>query len=67
MAKLGTSKLSAVVRVQNLRKAEEIVTLCNRHGWKVIVGVEPDKPENLSDLERLLRALSLSRDAEVPG
>ncbi|MDI6752648.1 MAG: SEC-C metal-binding domain-containing protein [bacterium] len=54
MAKLGTDKRPAVVRVQSLERAEEILALCNEHGWQAIVGVEPDKPEDISNVERLL-------------
>ena len=55
MAKLGSDKRSAVVRVRTMPKGEEIVALCERHHWKVIVGIEPDQPEDLSDLDLLLR------------
>jgi len=54
MAKLGTSKKPAVVRVQTQKKAAEIVASCDKHGIKVIVGIEPDKPEDISDVERVL-------------
>ena len=54
MAKLGSEKKPAVVRVQTMEKATEITTLCNKHGWKVIVGIEPDKSEDISDIEKLL-------------
>jgi len=54
MAKLGTYKHPAIVRVQTIEHGEEIVALCNEHGWQVIVGVEPDEPEDISDLEELL-------------
>jgi hypothetical protein len=37
-----------------MSKAEEIVSLCNDHGWQVIAGVEPDEPEDVSDVEKLL-------------
>lgn len=56
MAKLGSKKRPAVVRVQTMEKAQEILDLCNEHGWKVIVGVEEDKPEDISDVERLLNS-----------
>ena len=42
MAKLGSDKRPAVVRVRTMPKGEEIVALCERHHWKVIVGIEPD-------------------------
>ena len=58
MAKVGTHKRPAVVRVRSVEKAEAIVTLCNEHGWQVVVGVEEDKPEDTSDVEWLLNRLS---------
>ncbi len=54
MAKLGTKKHPAVVRVRTMDLAEEIVSLCTDHGWEVIAGVEPDVPEDISDVEKLL-------------
>ena len=54
MAKLGNDKRPAVARVRTLERSQEIMDLCNKHGWKVIVGIEPDKPENISEVERLL-------------
>ena len=54
MAKLGTDKYPAVVRVHSPERAEEILSICNEHGWQAIVGIEPDKPEDISDVERLL-------------
>lgn len=53
MAKLGTKKKPAVIRVQTEKKAMEIMRLCDENGWIVIVGIEPDKEENLRDLHRL--------------
>jgi SWIM/SEC-C metal-binding protein len=55
MAKLGSDKRPAVVRVRTMPKGEEIVALCERYHWKVIVGIEPDQPEDLSDIDLLLR------------
>jgi SWIM/SEC-C metal-binding protein len=54
MAKLGSDKRPAVARVKTHERSQEIMDLCNEHGWKVIVGIEPDKPENISDVERLV-------------
>ena len=53
MPKLGTKKRPAVVRVATQERAEEIVAICDANGWQVIVGIEPDEPENISDVERL--------------
>ena len=52
--KLGSSKNPAVVRVRTLEKAEEILSTCNDDDWEVIVGVEPEDPENVSDFVMLL-------------
>jgi SWIM/SEC-C metal-binding protein len=54
MVKLGSEKRPAIVRVQTPTRAEEILSICNKHGWQVIVGIELDKPEDISDVERLL-------------
>ena len=67
MAKLGTSKHPAVVRVQTAAYAEEILAICNRHGWQVIVGMEPDEEEDVSDVERLLHPPEPTKAAPVPG
>ena len=55
MARLGSHKRPAVVRVQSTEKAEEIVGLAQERGWKVIAGVEADPIEDLSDLRKLMR------------
>lgn len=55
MAKLGSRKRPAVVRVRTEDRAMEIMDLCNEHGWQVIVGIEWDKTEDISDVERLLQ------------
>ncbi len=55
MAKLGSDNRPAVVRVRSTEEAQEIVSLARQRGWKLIVGVEPDQVEDLSDLRKLLR------------
>lgn len=55
MAKLGTRKRPAVVRVRSIDEAREIVGFAQERGWQVIVGVEPDRFEDLSDLHKLMR------------
>ncbi len=54
MTKLGTSERPAIVRVATEEKANEVYSLCDRNGWKVIIGIEPDKTEDISDVQRLL-------------
>jgi SWIM/SEC-C metal-binding protein len=65
MAKLGTKKRPAVVHVATEARAGEIMQLCESHGWQVIVGIEPDRPEDISDVQKLMnRAGSLARPTE---
>jgi SWIM/SEC-C metal-binding protein len=54
MAKLGTHKKPAVARVGTEVRAQEILRICNENGWQVIVGIEPDKTEDISDVKWLL-------------
>ncbi len=54
MVKLGTEKKPAIVRVQNEQRAQEVAAEFEKNGWQFILGIEPDKPEDITDLERLL-------------
>jgi len=45
MAKLGTEKKPAIVRVQNEHRGEEIASIFDKNGWKFILGIESDKPQ----------------------
>ena len=66
MAKVGTKKRPAVVRVTTEEKALEILNFCNRQGIQVIVGIEPDKQEDTSDIERALRWAEPAKAAKAP-
>jgi SWIM/SEC-C metal-binding protein len=65
--KLGSSNHPAIVRVQTPQKAEEILSICNRNGWEVIVGVEPDEPENIADVKMLLNRPTPLRNPQKVG
>jgi Predicted metal-binding protein related to the C-terminal domain of SecA len=54
MAKLGTKQKPVMVRVKTQARAMEIVQVCKANGWQFIMGLEPDKPEDISDLQKLL-------------
>ena len=54
MAKLGTKKKPVVVRVQTEERGQEIAAICAEHDWHYIIGLEPDKPEDILDVDRLL-------------
>jgi len=53
MAKLGSKNKPARVRVQTEERGMELVALCTEKGWQVIVGIEPDKEENIDDIKKL--------------
>ena len=53
-ARLGTDKNPAVVHVQTKERLKEVASLFEENGWKYTIGLEPDKPEDIADLERLL-------------
>ena len=53
-AKLGTEKKLAAVNVQTEERLKEVASLFEERGWKYTIGLEPDKPEDISDLEILL-------------
>lgn len=67
MAKLGTEKNPAVVHVQTEERIEEIASTFEKHGWRYIIGIEPDKPEDISDLERLLNPPAPKHVDKKPG
>jgi len=37
-----------------MERADDVMAIAERNGGMVIVGVEPDKPENTADLETLM-------------
>lgn len=53
-AKLGTEKNPAVVRVQTEKRMKEVAAIFEEHGWKFTIELEPDKSEDITDLDILL-------------
>lgn len=53
-AKLGTEKNQAVVNVQTEKRAKELETVFKENGWTYRIELEPDKPEDIKDLNILL-------------
>jgi SWIM/SEC-C metal-binding protein len=53
MSKLGSKSKPARIRVQTEERAMELLALCNAKGWELIVGIEPDKPENIDDIKEM--------------
>ena len=66
MGKIGTHKHPAIVRVASEARAVQIVELCNRHGIHVIAGIEPDRQEDISDVERILRRAEPAKAPKAP-
>lgn len=54
MTRLGSKKRPAIVRVSTQERAQELVDLCNDRDWHVVVGLEPDEPEDITDVLKLL-------------
>ncbi|MBW2320098.1 MAG: hypothetical protein JRF31_04455 [Deltaproteobacteria bacterium] len=54
MTKLGTKKKPVRFRVQTEGRLHEIASLCDKNGWIFVGGLEPDKPEDLCEVEYLL-------------
>jgi len=54
MAKLGTKEKPIIVRVATEEMGKYVAQQCAEHGWHYIIGLEPDKPEDISDLENAL-------------
>ena len=53
VAKLGTEKNPAVVSVQTEERSKEVASIFEKNGWKYTIELEPNKPEDIADLERL--------------
>ena len=54
MEKLGSEKKPISARVHSDEKARYVAETCAEHGWHYIIGFEPDNPEDISDLEKML-------------
>jgi len=67
MARLGTQQRPAVLRVQTPERAQELADTCDRAGVHYILGVEPDEPEDIADLDRALHPPEPLRAAPKVG
>jgi SWIM/SEC-C metal-binding protein len=61
VASIGTRKKPAIVRVQTEERAQRVLEFCQENDIAVMVGLEPDKAEDLSDIERVLLAREPAR------
>jgi SWIM/SEC-C metal-binding protein len=53
-AKLGTEKNPAVVYVRTEKRLRQLTSVFEEKGWNYEIRLDPDKPEDTTDLERLL-------------
>lgn len=61
MASIGSRKKPAVVRVQTEERARSVLEFCDEHEIVAIVGVEPEKAEDITDIERAILAREPAR------
>jgi SWIM/SEC-C metal-binding protein len=65
MAKLGSKKRPIIARVHSEEKAQYVAETCDQNGWHYIIGFEPDKPEDISDLEKLLNPPQIVKSKKI--
>jgi SWIM/SEC-C metal-binding protein len=53
--KLGAAERPAILRVCSMERANEVMAIADSNGWQAIVGIEPDQPENIADLDTLIQ------------
>ena len=66
-AKLGTEKNPAVVNVQTEKRLKELASIFEENGWEYTIELEPDKPEDITDLEILLNPVKSKIAEEKVG
>lgn len=65
--RLGTGENPAVVSVQSEARLKEVTSTFEEHGWKYRIALEAEKPEDVSDLDRLLNPLRPVRAQKKVG
>jgi len=53
-ARLGTPKNPAAVTVKTKKRLKEVTSIFEENGWSHTIELDPDKPEDVADLETLL-------------
>ncbi len=61
---MGTLKNPAVVNVQTEERMNEVIAIFKENDWKYAIKLDPDKPEDIIDLEILLNNPSETKVAE---
>ncbi len=73
MARVGSEKRPIILRVGSENRVYELSRICQEKGFQFIIGIEPDEPENIDDLNLALnpnkpyvKTESYSRNAPCP-
>ena len=66
-AKFGTEKNPAIVNVQTKARVKELESVFEENGWNYTIELEPDKPEDIKDLEILLNPMKTRIAEEKVG
>ncbi len=54
MARIGSLERPILVHVQTLERREYVSDICLEFGWYHLITLDPDKPEDISDLKTVL-------------
>jgi len=65
--RLGTEKNPARARVQAQERMQEVASLFDAGGWKYTIEVDPNKPEDVTDLELLQNRPKPREASPKPG
>ena len=66
-AKFGTEKNPAIVNVQTKARVKELESVFEENGWNYTIALEPDKPEDIKDLDILLNPMKTRIAEEKVG
>lgn len=67
MARLGSDKNPIIVNVHRDEEAARVMGICEMKDWSVIVGMNLDEPEDISDLIQKLEPDTVVYDAPKIG
>jgi SWIM/SEC-C metal-binding protein len=67
MAKRGTEKNPVRFRAQTEERLGEIAAICQDNGWRFVGGLEPDEPEDISEVEYLLNPDAFNSQPRMAG
>ena len=65
--KLGTEKNPVTVTVKTKKRAKEIQSQCDKHGWQCDITVDSKQAEDITDLEVLLNTPQTVVAEKKPG